>query len=103
MSDYRSRIAIMIQFFSAAIAVFVAAIHRVLNDLSEFAHQVANAIDWPEFIPTAAQSIDLDRASRRHTDHRQPAIASQFASFFKRALTHSEFTSDHYDPGWRPA
>lgn len=85
------------------VAFLAASIFASIAWFTSVAINIADAFGWPVYHPSPGESIAIDSATRDHADGRQPGIASRFANFLSRALTHDEFTADHYDPGWRPA
>lgn len=101
--DSRYRVGWIIASMTTAI---VAAIQYADETFSSWSESIAynfHAIDWPDFIPTARESIALDVAARELVDHRQPGIVSRFAEFVRRALAHDEYSAGHFDPGRMPA
>lgn len=101
--DSRYRVAFIIASMTTAIATAFNAIAETLSSWSDSIAYNFHAIDWPDFIPSARESIALDVVARETVDHRQPGILARFAEFIRRALTHAEFTAGHFDPGRMPA
>ncbi len=95
---YERRFSLAFLFFGL-IGSLASAAHSLTDALRSF----GTLFDWPDFKPDAMASLALDRIARFGASLSLPAIASRFKSFVNRALTHDEWSGDHFDPGRQPA
>ena len=97
--DSRYRVAFLVASMTTALVAAFDRLATTFNDFGAMLRTFTEVIDWPDFIPSARESIALDLASRERVDARQPGILARFAEFIRRALAHDEFSAGHFDPG----
>ncbi len=58
-----------------------------------------NYAPWRYSPPDVHASLALDRLAHDYADTRRQPLRAAFKAFMERALTHSEYSAGHFDPG----